>query len=343
MAGKILSVEERFELITRNLQEIISEDELMDLLKKKEISLYWGTMPTGSVSFAYFFPMLKIADFLKAGIKVKILLADLHAALDGVPWEVLDKRYNYYKKAIILILEKIGVDVSKLEFVKGSEVQLNDKYFNDLLKLSVLTSVRDSTKAACEAVKTAKGDNVKLSGMIYPLMQALDEEYLNVDIQFAGLDQRKIMVYAREFLPKIGYKSRVELMTPMIRGLVGEQMSSSVASSKIDLIDDEKTIMKKINKADCVEGDPKNGLMAIMKYLVFVIKGDKSEKVIIERNEKFGGDLEYSNYEELEKDFIDKKLHPLDLKNAVTKEVNSMLDVFRENKDLHKLYKEAYE
>src|SRR4030042_2823364 len=133
--GKELSADERFELIKRNLQEIIGEKELKELLKsKKEISIYWGTMPTGSISIAYFFPMLKIADFLKAGLKVKILLADLHAALDGVPWNLLEKRYDYYERAIITILKTIRVDIKRLEFVKGSEFQLKPEYSYDVLR-----------------------------------------------------------------------------------------------------------------------------------------------------------------------------------------------------------------
>ena len=333
----------RFELITRNLKEVIGEEELKKKLKsKKDFSIYWGTMPTGSVSIAYFFPMLKVADFLRAGCKVKILLADLHALLDGVSFEVLEKRFNYYKEAILLILKTIGVDSRKLEFVKGSDIQLDKNYFHDLLKLSTFTSIRNSTKAASEAVKTARGDNVFLSGMIYPLMQALDEEYLGVDAQFAGLDQRKIMVYAREYLPKIGYKERIELMTPMIRGLVGKQMSSSVESSKIDLLDDKDKVVSKIKKAECVEGNPDNGIMALLKYLIFILKEEKGESFIVERKEKFGGNLEYKNYEDLEKDFINKKLHPLDLKNSVAKELNILLDNFRKSEKIKKLWKEAY-
>jgi len=266
---KEMSIEEKFNLITRNLQEVISEEELKGLLKsKKEISLYWGTMPTGSISLAYFFPMMKVADFLKAGLKVKILLADLHAALDSVPWEILEKRYNYYKEAILTILKTLNVDVSKLEFVKGSQIQLNDNYFHDLLKLSTITSLNEAKHSAAEVVKL--GDNPKLSGMIYPLMQALDEEYLKVDIQFGGVDQRKIMVYAREYLPKIGYKPRIELMNPMIRGLVGEKMSSSVRNTKIDLMDDEKIVESLLNKADFI----KSGILDKLNI------NDSSEEVV---------------------------------------------------------------
>ena len=331
----------KLKLIIRNTEEILGEKDLEKFLKdKKEISVYWGTMPTGSISIAYFFPMLKIADFLKAGLKVKILLADLHAALDSVPWNTLEKRYKYYEEAIKTILKIIKVDITKLEFVKGSELQLNKKYFADLLKLSTYTSVKLAKKSAAETVKL--GENPKLSGLIYPLMQALDEEYLKVDIQFGGMDQRKIMVFAREYMPKIGYKPRIEIINPLIRGLVGEKMSSSIENSKIDLLDDEKIVSKKINKADCVSGDINNGILALLKYFIFVVKTDKGEKFIIERPEKFGGNLEYSNYKNVEDDFKNKKLHPLDLKNGVAKELNLFLKNFRINKRLHKLYQDAY-
>jgi len=335
-----MNAEEKFELITRNLAEVIGQQELKNLLKeKKEISLYWGTMPTGSPHVAYYVPLLKVADFLKAGLKVKILIADLHAALDGVSWEILEKRQRYYEELIPLMLKSISVDLKKLEFVKGSSMQLDKEYFEDLLKLSTIASIRDTTKAASEVIKSI--ENPKLGGLIYPIMQALDEEYLKVDIQFGGLDQRKIFVFAREFLPKVGYKQRIELMNPMLPGLMGEKMSSSIKSSKIDMIDNEETVKKKINNAECREGDKNNGLLPFIKYVIFTMKKDKKEKFAIKRPEKFGGNVSYSSYEELEKDFITKKLHPLDLKNSFSEELNKLMSSVRTDK-LMELYKEAY-
>lgn len=336
-----MDIKEKFNLITRNLHEIITKDELEELLKtKKELSVYWGTMPTGSISIAYFFPMLKIADFLKAGLKVKILIADLHAALDGVPFDLLEKRTAYYKRAIILILQTIGVDIKKLEFVRGRDFQLDGKYFEDVLRLAMVSNVRNCKKAASEVVKMA--ENPLLGNLIYPIMQALDEEYLKVDIQYGGLDQRKVMVYARENLPKVGYNPRVELITPMIRGLIGEKMSSSEESTKIDLLDDENTLTRKINKAECIEGNPDNGIMSLLKYLIMVLKEDAKESFIVERPEKFGGTVEYNSYEEIEEDFVSKRLHPLDLKNAVAKELNILLEKIRNDKELLDIHKKVY-
>ena len=335
-----MSIDERFELIKRNTQEIVKEDELKKLLKdKKNPVVYWGTSVTGKPSIAYFFPLLKLSDFSKAGFKVKILLADLHGAMDGTPWGVLEKRYDFYKEAISQILLALGTDLKKIEFVRGSEFQLKPEYMYDVLQLASKNSVNDCQRASAEVVK--KSENPDVAGLIYPIMQALDEQYLGVDVQFGGVDQRKILMFARENLPKIGYDARIEVFNPMIPGLVGKKMSSSDPKTKIDLTDEEKLVQDKINKADCVLGDPDNGVMAFLKYVIMVIKQDAGEKFVIERPEKFGGNINYENYEEIEQDFIKKRLHPLDLKNAVAKEITNLLGKI-DFKILNELGKKAY-
>ncbi len=336
-----MDINKRLGLIKRNTQEIVTEVDLRKLLQeKKQPVVYWGTSVTGKPSLAYFFPLLKLSDFSKAGFKVKVLLADLHGALDGTSWNVLDKRYDYYKEVITQIFKALGTDLKKIEFVKGSDFQLKTEYAYDLLRAASLATVHDCKKAASEVVKL--GNNPRLGGIIYPIMQTLDEEYLNADVQFGGLDQRKILMFARENLPKINYKPRVEVMNPMIPGLVGKKMSSSIQKSKIDLTDGEEEIKDKINKADCVAGNPDNGIMAFLKYVIMVIKEDKKKKFVVKRDKKYGGNLEYNNYEDIEKDFKEKKLHPLDLKNAVSKEIIDLLKRIDKEK-LDKLAEKAYE
>lgn len=336
----IISDEERFKLVKRNTSEIVSEEELMKLLKKKKNPVvYWGTAVTGKPSLAYFFPLLKLSDFSKAGFKVKILLADLHGALDGTPWNILEHRYDYYKEAITQILKALGTDIKKIEFVKGSEFQLGHEYVYDVLRMASIASVHDCKKAASEVVKM--GDNPMLGGLIYPIMQAVDEQYLGVDIQLGGLDQRKILMFARENLPKVGYDKRIEVMNPMIQGLIGKKMSSSDLKSKIDLTDDEKTIKDKINSAYCMEGESDCGIMEFLKYVVMTIKSDNKEKFLVERADKFGGNANYENYDEIEMDFREKKLHPTDLKNALIKEIILLLNK-ADKKKLNELAERAY-
>ena len=338
------SAKEKFDLIKRNTEEIISEEELKELLKKeKQPVVYLGTAITGKPHIGYFAWVLKLADFLRAGFKVKILLADLHGVLDNTPWPVMDKRYDYYKKIVPQMFEAIDIKEDKnLVFVKGSEFQLAPEYMYDLLQLSTRNSIHNAKKAASEVVKF--GDNPKVSGLVYPIMQALDEQYLSVDVQYGGVDQRKIFMFARENLPKIGYKQRIEVMTPLVQGLFGGKMSTSEEKSKIDLLDDEKIIYRKMKNAECVAGNPDNGVMALLKHVIMVFKENKKENFVVERDEKHGGNIRYSTYREVEKDFIAKKLHPLDLKNAVSREIIKMLKpIQKHKKELENLAKKAYD
>lgn len=337
-----MDAQKKIDLIKRNTAEIIGEEKLSSLIKdKKTPVVYLGTAITGSPHIGYFVWALKLCDFLQAGFKVKILLADVHGALDNTPWDVLDKRYAYYESMIPLLFEGLGTKSKEFEFVKGSSFQLKKEYILDVMKLATEVTVHDAMKAASEVVKM--GDNPKLSGLIYPLMQSLDEEYLKADVQYGGLDQRKIFVLAGEVLPKIGYEKRIHVMTPLIPGLVGKKMSSSIQGSKIDLLDSQENVKRKVLGAECEAGNPDNGIMAFLENVIFTRKKDTKSAFVINRPEKFGGRLSYKDYDELERDFREKKVHPLDIKNALIEELLLLLAPIEKNRSkLEKLHKAAY-
>lgn len=337
--------DQRFNLIKRNTAEILTEEELMELLNsKKEPVLYIGYATTGRPHIGYMIPAIKIKDFVNAGLRVKILLADMHAFLDNMKstLELVDRRVEFYKHQLRELYLAIGIDISKIEFVKGSDYEFKKEYTLDVYRLADLTTAERAQHAAAEVVKF--GENPKLGGFLYPILQTLDEEYLEADIQYGGLDQRKIFGFARESHPKIGQKKRVEIMTPMLPGITGKKMSASDPASKIDLLDPEEVIVSKLNKAFCPEGViEENGIMAFMKYVIMVLKEDNGELFSVKRSEKFGGNVEYKAYEELEKDFVAKKLHPEDLKKALSRELSEILKPVREYfEDKQELIREAY-
>lgn len=333
-------LQKRIDLITRDLAEVIGVEELPGLLSKESFKIFWGTAPTGKPHLAYFVPLMKIADFLEAGCEVTILLADIHAYLDNMKstWELLGHRVKYYEFIIKEILTLVGVPIENLKFVQGTEFQLDKDYILDLLKASAMVSLRDAQKAGAEVVKQV--ESPLMSSLLYPILQALDEQYLDVDAQFGGVDQRKIFMFAREYLPKLGYKKRVHLMNTIIPGLgKSGKMSSSEPNSKIDLDDSDETIKDKINKAFIVDGQVENnGLLEILKYILFRQFTKENRKFFVERKEKWGGNVEYSTYEEFESDFAAQKLSSADLKPAIAKELIRLLaplrDKINENRDL---------
>lgn len=340
--GEQLSPEEKFHLITRNLQETLGEEKIKQVLQERELKVYWGTATTGKPHVAYFVPMSKIADFLKAGCEVTILFADLHAFLDNMkaPWELLELRVQYYEQVIKAMLGSIGVPLDKLKFVKGTDYQLSREYTLDVYRLSSMVTEHDAKKAGAEVVKQV--EHPLLSGLLYPGLQALDEEYLKVDAQFGGVDQRKIFTLAEKYLPTLGYAKRAHLMNPMVPGLTGAKMSSSEEESKIDLLDKREDVKKKLKKAFCEPGNiQNNGVLSFVKHVVFPLHGEFS----IKRDPKFGGDKVFTVFEEVEKDFAEELIHPGDLKASVEVALNKLLDPIRktfESPELRKLTNAAY-
>lgn len=339
-----VSPEEKLNLIKRNLQEIIGEDKLKTILKERDVKVYWGTATTGKPHVAYFVPMSKIADFLRAGCEVTILFADLHAYLDNMkaPWDLLALRVQYYERAIKAMLKSIGVPLEKLKFVKGSDYQLSKEYTLDVYRLSSMVTEHDAKKAGAEVVKQV--GNPLLSGLLYPGLQALDEEYLKVDAQFGGVDQRKIFTFAEKYLPHLGYTKRIHLMNPMVPGLTGDKMSSSVEDSKIDLLDSPSALKKKLKKAFCEPGNVKdNGVLSFCQHVLFPLRG--KEGFLVKRVPEFGGDSMYATYDELEQAFAKEEVHPGDLKASVERYLNELLEPIRkefESAENKKLVAQAY-
>ncbi|EDV24993.1 uncharacterized protein TRIADDRAFT_56472 [Trichoplax adhaerens] len=201
-SGSTLSAEGKFQLITRNLQEVIGEERLLKTLKEKDISLYWGTATTGRPHVGYFVPISKIADFLKAGCHVIILFADLHGYLDNMkaPWELLAQRVKYYSFVIKAMLQSIGVSIEKLTFVRGTDYQLSREYTLDVYRLaSVVTEdskidLIDSKEVVEKKLRKAfcEPGNIKENGVLsfvkYVLLplSKTEEFVVNRDKKYGG-------------------------------------------------------------------------------------------------------------------------------------------------------------
>ncbi|KAJ6589077.1 tRNA synthetases class I-domain-containing protein [Mycena capillaripes] len=367
--------EEKYELITRRLQETLGGDIIKAILAEgRSPKGYWGTAPTGRPHIGYFVPLTKVADFLQADAEMTIYLADIHAFLDNMkaPLELVEYRTKYYNFVILAVFKSLGIPTRKLKFALGSDHQLTKEFNMDNYRLCATVTEHDAKKAGAEVVKQV--ESALLSGLLYPGLQALDEQYLGVDFQFGGVDQRKIFTFAELYLPRLGYAKRAHLMNSMVPGLAGGKMSSSDPNSKIDFLDAPEVVRKKIKAAFCEEGNiAENGILAFVKAVLIPVselrlenarKGgsileptadlkpfatdDAPEGTVftIERDEKFGGSTHYQSYDELENDFKDKKLHPKDLKISVANAINRLLDpirkAFAEDEEAQKIERLAY-
>ncbi|ADC69611.1 tyrosyl-tRNA synthetase [Methanocaldococcus sp. FS406-22] len=298
-------------MIKRNTSEIISEEELKEVLTKDEKSAYIGFEPSGKIHLGHYLQIKKMIDLQNAGFDIIILLADLHAYLNqkGELDEI--RKIGEYNKRVF---EAMGL---KAKYVYGSEFQLDKDYTLNVYKLALKTTLKRARRSM--ELIAREDENPKVAEVIYPIMQVNDIHYLGVDVAVGGMEQRKIHMLARELLPK----KVVCIHNPVLTGLDGEGKMSSSKGNFIAVDDSPEEIKAKIKKAYCpagvVEGNP---IMEIAKYFL-------EYPLTINRPEKYGGDLVVNSYEELETLFKNKELHPMDLKNAVAEELIKILEPIR--------------
>ena len=293
-----------YSLAVRNTVEIVTEEELRELLTKQGRKVYAGYEPSGEIHLGHLVTINKLIDLRDAGFEVIVLLADLHAFLNrkGTMEEVA-RLAAYNRKCFE------GLGLTNVTYVLGSDLQLSREYQLLVHQLSQQITLNRATRSMDEVGRQM--DNPTVSQMVYPIMQMADIAILGVDAAVGGIDQRKIHMLAREYLPGKGYPSPVCLHVPILNGLDGKKMSSS-QGNYISVADTEDAIRKKMKKAFCPPEIEENPVLQVLKHHVFPRTGT----LVIQRSEKFGGDVTFTSYEETEQAYAAGKVHPADLKNA---------------------------
>jgi len=315
--------------IAKNAEEIITKEELKEILDKKEKKAYIGFEPSGFVHIGWKICSDKIKDLINAGFDFTILLADWHA------W--INDKFNGNMEAIKACGEYMKDCFSSLglkdaRYIYASNYVNDAAYWELVLKVAKNTSLARMRRAMDIMGRKAEEAEKDLSKFLYPAMQVADIFYLDLDLAYGGMDQRHAHMLCRDIASKLNKKKPVALHTPILSSLQGGQrmdvakMSKSKPESCIFIHDSKEEIRKKIKKAYCPEGIAEgNPILEMCKYIIF----PEYSNMVIERDKKYGGDIEFDDYAQLKKMFVDKEIHPLDLKNAVISYINKILEPVR--------------
>ena len=314
--------------------------ELIELLKVNSSPKHYigleisGFLHLGSLISTGF----KINDFIKAGVRCTIFLADWHTLINdklGGDWEMISKVSKYYRDAFKIICPEANI-------VLGSDLyEEKTEYWSELVKFTKHMSLARTMRTLTIMGRTENEEKIDLAKLLYPPMQAVDIHSLDVDIAHAGMDQRKIHMLVREIFPKMKWKVPIAIHHKLLPGLskppennnsqVLGKMSKSDPNSGIFIHNSDDEIRTKIKKAWCEEGNIENNpLLEISNQIIF----HEYDNMKVVRPEKFGGNIEYSDYNQLKTDFVEKKLHPTDLKQTVGNYLVEIISPIREKLNL---------
>ena len=348
-----LDITEKVDLIQRPpTEEVVTQEELIELFKTNSSPNHYigleisGFLHLGSLISTGF----KINDFVKAGVKCKIFLADWHTLINdklGGDWETIAKVSKYYQDAFKLVCPDA-------EIILGSKLyEEKTEYWSELVKFTKHMSIARTMRTLTIMGRSEDDKKIDVAKLLYPAMQAVDIHSLDVDIAHAGMDQRKIHMLVREIFPKMKWKVPVAVHHKLLPGLskptdtndskILGKMSKSDPNSGIFIHNTDDEIKKKISKAWCEEANTENNpLLEIARTVIF----HEFKEMNVERPEKFGGNASYSDYKQLETDFAGKKLHPGDLKQTVGNYLTKVISPIREklnlSEELNNAIKKSY-
>ncbi len=319
-------------------EEIVTEQDLKEVLETKTNPIhYFGLEISGMPHIGHILCAgKKVNDLAKIGFQTNILLADWHTVANqklGGDWERIKKASEFYRKLFSIACPSAKVTL-------GSDLYNNNNdYWKEVMKIATRTTIARATRTLIIQGRSEK-DTLYVSQYIYPIMQAADIRAFDADLAHAGMDQRKVHMLARESFKDSGYKKPLALLhTHLIQSLLeppkvhesadkeeivtAMKMSKSKQGSAIPILADEKEVKKIISGGWCPEGvTTENPVLGLCKYIIIPTLG----KLKIERPQKYGGDLEFDDYGSLEKEFSSKKLHPADLKNAVSSSLIKIME-----------------
>lgn len=311
-----------YDVATRNLQEVVTPEELNEILKQRQKKAYIGFEPSGLVHLGWMMCADKIKDLVAAGFNVTVLLADWHAwindKLNG-DMEAITTAGKYIEDAFN------AMGVTDVTYTYASEIVADEKYWQLVLQIAKQTSLARAKRAMDIMGRKEEEGEKDISKFFYPLMQAADIFYLEVDVALGGMDQRHAHMLARDVCLKLGRPKPVALHTPIISSLQAHErmdakMSKSKPESAIFIHDDFETIQKKMKKAYCPEGVALgNPVMETAQHILFM----HVDKLIVER--KFQESLTFTSYDDLERSYVNKEVHPMDLKQTVAMHLEKII------------------
>ncbi|CAI5729895.1 unnamed protein product [Hyaloperonospora brassicae] len=331
--ASLLSLEERFAMARSVGEECIQESELQALMEKKDHPVcYDGFEPSGRMHIAQgVLRTVNVNKLTSAGCVFRFWVADWFAMLNNKMGGDLDK-IRLVGQYMVEIWKSVGMDMANVEFLWASKeiISHSASYWLRVMDIARRTTIARTLKC-CTIMGRKEKEGMQAAQILYPLMQCADIFNVKADICQLGIDQRKINMLARDYCDqaKIRFKP-VILSHHMLMGLKEgqEKMSKSDPESAIFMEDASGDVSRKIENAFCPEGVvAANPILDYMKHIICPRFGAQGVRVkLMDATEET-----FASYQELEDAFVARQISGTDLKVALAKYLNEILEPVREH------------
>ncbi len=298
----LVGPEEQLKELSKNHVSLISEEELLEKLKKKcSLRVKLGVDPSRpDLHLGHAVVLRKLRLFQEFGHQVVLIIGDFTARI-GDPSGRSKTRPMLSREEAKANAESYSNQAFKILNRDLTEIRFNSEWldamsFEDVIRLSSKYTVARMLERHDFARRYSENEPIGVSEFLYPLAQAYDSVVVKADVEIGGDDQFFNLVVGRKIQEEYGLEAQAILTVPLIEGTDGKLKMSKSYDNYIAFEDSPRDMFGKVMSIP-------DSLM--MKY--FRLLTDKS-------------DAELAEYD---RELLNKAVNPRDIKLALGVEITS--------------------
>jgi tyrosyl-tRNA synthetase len=249
--NKALNNQQISYVLKRAVAEIISESELVELLKSgKVLRLKEGFDPSApDIHLGHMVGLRKLRQFQELGHQIILIVGDWTAQI-GDPSGASATRKMLTAEQVKANAETYMKQFFNIVDKARAEVRWQSEWFGkfdlaDVLRLTSKFTVAQFLAREDFNKRFNEGKPIAITELLYPLMQAYDSVAIQADVEFGGTDQKFNLLVGRELQTMIGQKPQQVFMTPLLVGTDGVKKMSKSLGNYIGVAEPPDTIYGK--------------------------------------------------------------------------------------------------
>ncbi|HBU00322.1 MAG: Tyrosine--tRNA ligase [Thermotoga petrophila] len=229
-----MTPEEQVKILKRNVVDLISEEELLDRIKRKgKLRVKLGVDPSRpDLHLGHAVVLRKLREFQDLGHTVVLIIGDFTARI-GDPSGRNETRPMLTKEEVLENAKTYQEQAFKILDPERTELRFNGEWldrmtFADVIVLASKYTVARMLERDDFAKRFKEGIPIAISEFLYPLAQAYDSVAIQADVELGGTDQLFNLLVGRKIQEEYGQEPQIVMTMPIIEGTDGKlKMSKS--------------------------------------------------------------------------------------------------------------------
>lgn len=252
----MLSPKEQYRIITKGVQTLVNEEELMQKLQKsydnnKPLIIKLGLDPSApDIHIGHAVVIRKIKQMQDLGHQVVIIIGDFTGKI-GDPTGKSKGRVALSDEQVRANAKTYCDQIFKILDREKTQVRFNSEWlakmtFEDVIRLASTTTVARMLERDDFQNRYAKQVPIGIHEFFYPLMQARDSVELEADIELGGTDQTFNILMGRMLQKSVGQEQQIAMFMPILEGLDGVEKMSKSLGNYIGVNEPAEVMFKKV-------------------------------------------------------------------------------------------------